>query len=85
METQSLFKKAISSYFPLFKFRKLQFDMWRHRLDNTSTRFRAYDRFLYPGLQFTSNTLTYVYHLTPDSLSIFWLFYSIIYCFYPSV
>ena len=43
--------KELPCIFLLFNFRTLKFDVWRHRLGNTSKRFRAYDWFLHPGLQ----------------------------------
>ena len=50
MESDSLFEGAISLYF-FFYFRTLKFEVWSHRMDNSSTRFRDYDWFLHPGLQ----------------------------------
>ena len=50
MKTESLFERDISLYFLFFNFQTLKFEVWRHRLDNNSTRFRAWDRFLHPGL-----------------------------------
>ena len=47
IETQSLFERAISLYFLFFYFWTSKSDVWRHRLDNASTHFRAYDRFLH--------------------------------------
>ena len=49
----NLFLKELSPcIFFFFNLWTLKFELWRHRLDNTFTRFRAYDRVLHPVLQF---------------------------------
>ena len=47
----SFWKSYFSVFFIFFYFRTLQFDVWRHRLDNTFTRFRVYVWLLHLTLQ----------------------------------
>ena len=56
-ESQSLFERASLPYFLCFNFPISQSDVWRYRLDNAYTRFRALDRFCFPNPQFSENEL----------------------------
>ena len=48
-EPQSLFERASFPYFLFFNFPISKSDMWRYRLDNAYTHFRALDRFCFLG------------------------------------
>ena len=50
-EPQSLFERASLPYFLFFNIPILKSDVYRYRLDNTYTRFRAPDRFYFPDPQ----------------------------------
>ena len=53
----NLFLKELASYsshiFLFFNFPILKSDVWRYRLDNTYTRFRALDQFCFADPQFS--------------------------------
>ena len=77
-EPQSLFKRASLPYFLFFNFPILKSDVWRYRLDNTYTHFRALDRFWFPDPQLTYGYRQYdsLYILTsfkPQTYSMFTL------------
>ena len=69
METESPFERAISVYFLFFNYRTLKFDLWRHRWDNSSTRFRAYDLFLQSGPSIPKKSKWIQYKLEKNAVS----------------
>ena len=49
MRTQYLFERYIRLYHLISNFQTSKFDVWRHRFNNSSMRYRAHDRFFHPG------------------------------------
>ena len=59
LQNLTLFLKEPPVFF-IFQFSNLKSDVWRYRLDNTYTRFRALGRFCFPDPQFLFESYSFL-------------------------